>query len=65
MVVPDKTQPPVFAPQARDPIAEAEALQRAYRERRRRYAWKYGKPYAQDLEKPEPAVLDGADPEDG
>jgi len=44
---------------------EAERLQRKYREQRRRWAWKIGRPYSEDLDKPEPGVFDLADDEAG
>lgn len=44
---------------------EAAEKQRAYRKRRRLYAWRHGRPYRQDIGKPEPATLDHIDPELG
>jgi hypothetical protein len=39
--------------------------QKRYRTRRRTWAWKIGRPYSEDLDKPLPAVVDGVDPENG
>ena len=42
-----------------------EALQALYRQRRRRWAWRVGRPYSHDQEREPPAVIDGADSEAG
>jgi hypothetical protein len=39
--------------------------QRRYREKRRRWAWKIGRPYSGDLSDPDPGVLDAVDPYEG
>jgi hypothetical protein len=43
----------------------AEDQQRRYREKRRRWAWKIGRPYSGDVADPDPGVLDIADEEVG
>ena len=50
-----------------DPSADRlhELLQRAYRNKRRRWAWKVGRPYSEDIGKPEPGVLNVADEDEG
>lgn len=54
------------APASRAELAEwAAAQQRKYREKRRRYAWRIGRPYRGDLSDPDPGVLDVADEEQG
>lgn len=44
---------------------EAEQRQKAYRRSRMLHARKYGRRYSDDLEKPEPGILDEADEELG
>lgn len=42
---------------------EAAERQKRYREKRRRWAWKTGRPYSQDQDAPPPCVLEAAEPE--
>lgn len=44
---------------------EAEAAQRAYRTRRRKWAYGINRPYREDLGKPDPGAVDATDPENG
>ena len=43
----------------------AKDLQRAYRTKRRRWAYAIGRPYSQDVGKPDPGALATEDPEEG
>ena len=54
-------EPANLRAQERAPIA----LQKAYRQRRRKWAWSINRPYSEDLDKPSPGVLDIADEEAG
>jgi hypothetical protein len=40
-------------------------LQRRYREKRRRWAWKIDRPYSGDTCDPDPGVIDAVDPYEG
>lgn len=44
---------------------EAAELQRKYRQKRRRWAWRINRPYSHDVGKPEPGELDAGDSEEG
>lgn len=44
---------------------DAADAQKRYREKRRRWAWKIGRPYSQDVGKPDPGGLDAGDTEEG
>jgi hypothetical protein len=46
-------------------VAEQAERQRAYRIRRRRWAWTVARPYSQDIGKPDPGVIDAVDDEVG
>lgn len=48
-----------------DLLSHAEALQRKYATRRKRWARHIGAPYAHDTEKPDPGVLDLAAEDEG
>lgn len=48
-----------------DAVALAEALQRKFVTRRKRWARSVGLPYTHDLESPEPAVIDDRDDQEG
>lgn len=46
-------------------MAFYKAKQKIYREKRRRWARKIGRPYSDDISEPDPGVLDAVDEEQG
>lgn len=56
-----------YAQELRDEMRRriGEAQQKAYVRKRRARARKIGRPHSGDIPEPAPAVLDGADPEEG
>lgn len=60
------TDPASFPEGAFPSDDEIAALSKAYRSKRRRWARKIGRPYADDIERPEPGALSlQDDPEEG